>query len=88
MRTNSTSDTKPAALTLLGGLGDKLHERRQARAAYGHLKRELACYRTPSEISDLLTAVDSHGDDPRVEQVRRILEQNLWDYRRRQGLAS
>jgi len=73
---------------LFGGLRDELRERRQARVAYYDLKRDLAVYRTPSAVNDLLVAVDRDGNTPEAEQMRAILEHNLSDYRRRQQLAS
>ena len=88
MTTDSHISTKAAPLTLLCGLRDEQRKRRQARVAYQDLERELAPYRAPSEIADLLAAVDQHGDSLQAEQIRGILSRNLTDYRRRQRLAS
>ena len=86
MNQNSSSTT--VVLNLLGGLRDELRERRQARVAYHDLKRELAVYRTPSAVDDLLAAVDRQPDAPQAELIRTILEHNLSDYRRMQRHAS
>ena len=85
MNPNSSPTT---VRNLFGGLRDELRERRQARAAFHDLKRDLAAYRTPSAVNDLLAAVDRQGDAPQAEQMRAILEHNLSDFRRRQRLAS
>lgn len=87
MKPNSSAMAKSVVLNGLGELRDQVRERRQARVAYDELQRELAAYRTPSEIGDLLAAVDRHSDAPHVEQVRQILGRNLADYRRRQRIA-
>ena len=85
---NSNPSSTTVVRHLLGGLRDDLRERRQARAAYHDLKRDLAVYRTPSAVNDLLAAVDRQSDAPEAEHMRGILEHNLSDYRRRQRLAS
>ena len=78
-----SSSSKSATLSVLGGIRDQLRDRRQARISYYALQRELAAYRTPNEIADLLAAVDRQVDAPEAERVRTILEDNLSAYRRR-----
>ena len=46
--------------TLWTTVKDELRERREARAAEAALRADLANYRTPSDIEDLLASVDSH----------------------------
>ena len=88
MTTKSTTSVR-SAHALWAGLRDELRARQQARAAYRNLERDLASYRTPSEVNDLLAAIDRQGDDsPQAEQVRAILARNLTDYRRGQRIAS
>lgn len=55
---------------------DDLRERREARAAHRRLQADLAVYRTPAEIDDLLAAVDGH-EGTEAEQIRSILADNL-----------
>jgi len=86
MTSNSRVKTS-AALNVLDRLRHQVRERRQARVAYDALQRELAAHRTPSEIADLMAAVNRHPDAPQAEQIRHILERNLSDYRRNQRLA-
>jgi hypothetical protein len=54
----------------------ELRERREARAAYRALERELASYRTPREVDDLLGTIDDQ-DGPEAQQIRDILLDNL-----------
>jgi hypothetical protein len=54
---------------------DELRERREARARYNAMKRELATYTTPREIDDLL-AVLEHHEEPEAQQIRDILVKN------------
>ena len=56
-------------------LRDELRERRNARAQYRALQRELSTYRTPREIDDLLGVLaNQEGSD--AEQIRDILLAN------------
>ena len=50
-------------------------ERRQQRAEHRALERELAGYRTPNEIDELLIVI-GHHDGPEAQEVRDILLQN------------
>ena len=88
MTTQTTSPSRSLGRSRLGGLRARLQERREAHRAYRNLKRELATYRTPSDIEDLLSAVDRQEESPQVRQMRAILTSNLEDYRRRQRLAA
>jgi hypothetical protein len=54
---------------------DELSERREARARYNAMKRELATYRTPREVDDLLAVIE-HQDNPEAQQIRDILFDN------------
>ena len=54
---------------------DQARERRQERAHHLTLQRELASYRTPSEIDELLAVLGEH-EGPEAQQVRNILLQN------------
>ena len=62
--------------TLWTTVKDELRERREARAAEAALRADLANYRTPSDIEDLLASVDSH-DTPEAEMIRDVLMDNL-----------
>jgi len=53
----------------------EIQERRQHRAEHRTLERELASYRTPNEIDELLVVVGQH-DGPEAQEVRDILLQN------------
>jgi hypothetical protein len=55
---------------------DELRERREARAQYRALRQELAGFRTPREVDELLAALEQQ-DGPEAEQIRDILLQNL-----------
>lgn len=48
----------------------------EARAARRQLHRELACFTSPSEVSDMLACVGD-SDDPASAEMRRILIGNL-----------
>jgi hypothetical protein len=54
----------------------ELRERREARAAYRALEQELASYRTPREVDDLLGTMNDQ-DSPEAQQIRDILLDNL-----------
>ena len=59
----------------VSSIQDELRKRREARATYRGLVQELASYRTPHEIVDLLgTFSDQEG--PEAEQIRDILLSN------------
>ncbi len=54
---------------------NQVRERRQERAEHRALERELASYRTPSEIDELLVVLGQH-EGPEAQEVRNILLQN------------
>jgi hypothetical protein len=68
--------TRTPNLRILTDVRDELRERRQARAAYRALERDLASYSSPSEVDDLLAAV-SGQDDAEAQAIRDILMSNL-----------
>ncbi len=53
----------------------QVRERREERAEHRALQRELASYRTPSEIDELLSVL-GHHEGPEAQEVRDILLQN------------
>jgi hypothetical protein len=61
---------------LFSTIRDELRERREARARYDDLKRELASYNTTREVDDLLGVV-MNQEGPEAEQIRDILLDNL-----------
>lgn len=73
--------------TLWTTVKDELRERREARAAHTALRAELAHYRTPAEIDDLLMSVDAQ-DSPEAEQIRGILMDNLHAYHQRLAVTA
>jgi hypothetical protein len=73
--------------TLWTTVKDELRERRADRAARAALRADLAHYRTPAEIDDLLATVDAE-DSPEAENIRGILTDNLQAYHRRQGIGA
>jgi hypothetical protein len=68
--------TRTPKLRILTGVRDELRDRRQARAAYRALERDLASYSSPAEVDDLLAAV-SGQDDEEAQAIRDILMSNL-----------
>ena len=73
--------------TLWTTVKDELRERREARAAEAALRADLANYRTPSDIEDLLASVDSH-DTPEAEMIRDVLMDNLRTYPQRRAFTA
>ena len=63
---------------------DELKERRERRAAARRLRADLSAFRTPSEIEDLLTMVDTQEGDGTTTAdatlIRGILHDNLQAY--------
>jgi hypothetical protein len=70
---NSSTRTSPRRI--LADARDELRQRRQARADYRTLERELASYATQAEVDDLLASL-SRYDDPEAEMARDILTRN------------
>ncbi len=73
--------------TLWTTVKDELKERRDARAALRRLEADLAHYRTPAEIDDLLASVDAQ-DTPEAEMIRGILMDNLRGYHARRAVGA
>ena len=71
---NTTSLLRPST-QLVATVRDELRERRQARTARRTLERELAAYRSPAEINDLLGSLQGQ-DDAAAEEVRDIVLRN------------
>jgi hypothetical protein len=65
---------------------DDLRDARQARAAHRALERELATYKTPSEVNDLLGSLRGQ-EGAEVEVIRHILSRNLQQQRPRRLAA-
>ncbi len=76
MTTNNMITAKAAALL------DELRARREANAAHRQLRRELASYSTPSQIDDLLVALDRADEGHQAQEVRHILSSQRVDYYR------
>jgi hypothetical protein len=76
-RTHRTAETaQPRALRALSSVRDDLRERRQARAEYRALERDLASYTTHAQVDDLLAAIRDE-DSLEAETIRAILGRNL-----------
>jgi hypothetical protein len=73
--------------TIWTNVKDELRERREARAAHNALRADLAHYRTPSDIEDLLASVDTQ-DTPEAELIRDVLMDNLRSYHQRRSLTA
>jgi hypothetical protein len=54
---------------------DELRARREARARYRALKRDLASYTTSRQVDDLLTIIE-HQDNSDANQIRDIIFEN------------
>lgn len=63
-------------MTIISTVLDELRTRRAAKAEHKRLLEELSSYRRPSEIDDLMAAVNRY-DERETAQVRAILERNL-----------
>ncbi len=77
---NTTTQTTETARTrshrAWATVRDELRERRQARAEYRSLERDLASYVTRAEVDDLLASVGP-TEGPDAERIRLILARNL-----------
>jgi hypothetical protein len=80
MKIHSTSTNTTTGNTrrfpALAAVRDELRGRRQARAAYRALERDLASYNTRSDVDDLLAAVDN-DQSPEAARIRAILARNM-----------
>ena len=74
----------PNTTALWTNVKDELRERRERRAAYRSLRADLAHYRTPAEIEDLLVAVDTQDEQgagvAEAPVIRAILQENLQEF--------
>lgn len=70
MTTEGQTTTRTTAWT---SLRETIRARRDERAAYRALARELGAYRTPSERIEL-EAILSRYDGPEVDAIHRIIE--------------
>ena len=73
--------------TLWTTVKDELRERREARDAMRTLRADLAHYRTPAEIDDLLASVDAE-ETREAELIRDILMDNLRSYHQRRAVSA
>ena len=73
---NELTHSAPPGHGLLGGLLDRLADRRRARAAYRSLEAELASYTSASDVNDLLAQLAQH-EGAEAERMRSILTGNL-----------
>ena len=73
--------------TLWTTVKDELRERRENREALNRLRADLDQYRTPSDIDDLLAAVEGE-DTPEAELIRGILSENARAYYSRHSAVS
>jgi hypothetical protein len=71
---NTNTLLRPSA-QLMASVRDELRDRRQARASRRILERELATYRSPKDVSDLLGSLTGQ-DDASVEEIREIIVRN------------
>ncbi len=84
---NKDHTARPSAKQLLGNVGSQLRGARQSRAAHRLLTRELATYRTASDVNDLLGSLrGQEGAD--VEVIRHILTRNLQQQQRPRHLVA
>lgn len=87
MNPNLLSSTRSTLSRLVEGFCARADERQRAAVARRDLQRELASYRTPSDIRDLLATMARRSDASEAEQVSSIVAGNQADYRRGQRLT-
>ncbi|MCW2837903.1 MAG: hypothetical protein JWQ15_2017 [Marmoricola sp.] len=73
---NTTHDMSPRPRPLWTAVRDELSERRQKRAGYRTLRRELASYTTRADVDDLLATIEGQ-ENAEAEMIRSILVDNL-----------
>ncbi len=78
MTTTHKSTRRPSQV--LAVLRDELRERRQARAEFRALERELAHYTSPNDVDDLLASLRNEDSDE-AEQIRGIVSRNVRAHR-------
>jgi len=74
--THRTTSARSRSTKLWATVRDELRERRQDRAEYRSLERDLASYNTRAQVDDLLSSLRP-SDGPDAERIRRILARNL-----------
>jgi hypothetical protein len=74
--TQPTTTARQRSTKLWATVRDELRERRQERAQYRALERDLATYSTRAEVDDLLGSI-RHAEGPDAERIRVILARNL-----------
>ena len=74
--THSTETARSRSQKLWSTVRDELRERRQNRAEYRALERDLASYNTRADVDDLLGSIRS-AEGPDAERIRLILARNL-----------
>jgi hypothetical protein len=72
----TANDHTPALSALWSAARDELRARRQANADRKQLERDLATFRTESELNDLYGILDAN-DDADTALIREILAQRL-----------
>ncbi|HON76117.1 MAG TPA: hypothetical protein PLQ23_13290 [Dermatophilaceae bacterium] len=77
-----TTRTAVHAPAVVRSIRARLSARRQAALAHRRLQDDLATFRTPSEIADLMALVDS-TEGPDAEEIRGMLNRNLAAFYRR-----
>ena len=76
-KTPQSSETaRKRSQNLWATMRDELRERRQDRAEYRALERDLASYNTRADIDDLLGSIRL-VEGPDAERIRLILARNL-----------
>jgi hypothetical protein len=83
---NTTHHESPRPRPLWTAVRDELSERRQKRAGYRTLRRELASYTTRADVDDLLATIEGQ-ENAEAEMIRSILVDNL-QRRRTHSVAS
>ena len=74
--THRTTSARSRATNLWATVRDELRERRQDRAEYRALERDLASYNTRAEVDDLLGSIRT-AEGPDAERMRLILARSL-----------
>lgn len=74
--THMTQTARSLSNRAWASVRDELRERRQVRAAYRSLERDLASYNTRADVDDLLGSI-REAEGPDAERMRLILARNL-----------
>jgi hypothetical protein len=73
---NTTKPISTRSRHILSGVRVELRDLRQARSHRRALERDLASYRSRSEVDDILAMI-SDQSDPDADLIREILNRNL-----------